>query len=417
MIRHQTINRSPHNHRRGGVTISEVLISMVIMGVGVVSLATLFPASVLRSIQASQLTNSALLSKNARSRIVYDTTVLNNTRVPLTNSSLDPTNAPAIGFIDPFGSLNNYGLPNTIAGIAGLPRIAGGWNNQLYAESLALLPDSWSLVRQDPVNGGYSSGSYQVTLAASADSFTDITPRTLGGSSTTNPLYRLTLLDATGRYSYRRTLRQVLNGNQLSWQDPNGSNEPDLPSGFVPARCRVEVRDNRYTWMLTVRKRPLDSTLTSWKGDADLVVFFNRSFKAADEVSVQMSTLSPAYGFDGAPGFAGVNDDFSNSYTDWIPPNNNADPNEVGWPGSDDNRTLSFSGPIPPLLKKGGFLLEPSQARWYRVIDISFKESTNTGKVLLDRDLVDLPQNPPFPVVLMKGIVQVYELGTFSGSQ
>ena len=49
------------SHPSSGSTLSEVLISLLVMSIGVVSLATLFPVSVLRSIQATQLTNAANL--------------------------------------------------------------------------------------------------------------------------------------------------------------------------------------------------------------------------------------------------------------------------------------------------------------------------------------------------------------------
>ena len=270
-----------------------------------------------------------------------------------------------------------------------------------------------------------------MTLGASASNYTDLTPRTATGTGTTNPLYRLVLMDATGRYGIRRTLRQVLNGNQMSWQDagPPVTNEPDLPSGFIPARCRIEVRDNRYTWMLTVRKRPLDSSLTSWKGEVDMVAFFNRSFKASDETTIstyatfQMPKQDQKFwgGFDGAAGVAGVDDDLD-GFTDWSDPPTNStyDLKELGWPGSDDRRTLAFdtsaNGPLPVGIKKGAYLLEPTQARWYRIVNINTK-STPNNLILLDHDLIDVPTSNPINFVLMKGIVQVFELGTFSGTQ
>ncbi|WP_397568542.1 hypothetical protein [Schlesneria sp. T3-172] len=394
---------------RSGVTISEVLISMVIMAVGVVSLATLFPISILRAMQASQLTNSAIVCKNARARLVYDGSIMSNATISFPNvASLDPTNAPVRGIVDPFGSLSLYGLPNNIAGVQ---RRSGGPVTLEHAESAALLPDSWSLVRQDTVAGGYSNGSFLVTLASPASNFADIAPRTLTGAGTSLPLYRMVLLDPTGRYAVRRTIREVVSGNQMSWQDPSGGPAYDLPSNFIPAKARIEVRDNRYTWLLTVRKRPMDSSLTSWKADADLVVFFNRTFVAADEgidsasgnALHQMSTIGASGGFDGAPGIAGVDDDLDGTL-------DNA--SERGWPGSDDLRSLSIGTPAPLYLKKGGFIFEPSQARWYRVVDLDL---TN-GRVLLDKDLVDPPANP-LDVVVMKSIVNVYELGTFTGSQ
>ncbi len=50
---------------RRGVTLTEVLMSLMIMSIGVTSVAVLFPISVLRSIQSTQLTNAAILKYNA----------------------------------------------------------------------------------------------------------------------------------------------------------------------------------------------------------------------------------------------------------------------------------------------------------------------------------------------------------------
>ena len=56
-------------HHRRGTSLSEVLVSTLVMSIGVVALATLFPISVLRSIQASQLTNAANLRYNAEAQV------------------------------------------------------------------------------------------------------------------------------------------------------------------------------------------------------------------------------------------------------------------------------------------------------------------------------------------------------------
>jgi prepilin-type N-terminal cleavage/methylation domain-containing protein len=52
---------------RSGVTLTEVLMSLMIMSIGISSVAVLFPISVLRSVQATQLTNAAILKRNAQS--------------------------------------------------------------------------------------------------------------------------------------------------------------------------------------------------------------------------------------------------------------------------------------------------------------------------------------------------------------
>ncbi|MEZ6062455.1 MAG: prepilin-type N-terminal cleavage/methylation domain-containing protein [Planctomycetaceae bacterium] len=59
-----SVNRNPAAHARHGVTLVEVLMSLMIMSIGVTSVAVLFPISMLRSIQATQLTNGAITKYN-----------------------------------------------------------------------------------------------------------------------------------------------------------------------------------------------------------------------------------------------------------------------------------------------------------------------------------------------------------------
>ncbi|MCA8988159.1 MAG: hypothetical protein KDA78_10980, partial [Planctomycetaceae bacterium] len=47
---------------RRAATLVEILMSIMVMGIGLVSVASLFPISMLRSIQATQLTNASLLN-------------------------------------------------------------------------------------------------------------------------------------------------------------------------------------------------------------------------------------------------------------------------------------------------------------------------------------------------------------------
>ena len=64
--------------KRSGVTLTEVLMSLMIMSIGISAVAVLFPISVLRSVQATQLTNAAILKSNAqalldmRQELVFD---------------------------------------------------------------------------------------------------------------------------------------------------------------------------------------------------------------------------------------------------------------------------------------------------------------------------------------------------------
>jgi prepilin-type N-terminal cleavage/methylation domain-containing protein len=71
----KTLNRIT---KRAGVTLTEVLMSLMIMSIGISAVAVLFPISVLRSVQATQLTNAAILKRNAqalldmRQELVFD---------------------------------------------------------------------------------------------------------------------------------------------------------------------------------------------------------------------------------------------------------------------------------------------------------------------------------------------------------
>ncbi len=60
----------PPRAKRRGATLTEVLMAVMLMGIGVVTLATLFPISILRSIQATQLTNATILRYNAEALLL-----------------------------------------------------------------------------------------------------------------------------------------------------------------------------------------------------------------------------------------------------------------------------------------------------------------------------------------------------------
>ena len=77
-----------------GVTLSEVLVSMLIMSVGVVSLATLFPISVLRTAQATQLTHAVFTRNNAEAAVESNLGLLSNAQI---------YGFSGLGVIDPLG--------------------------------------------------------------------------------------------------------------------------------------------------------------------------------------------------------------------------------------------------------------------------------------------------------------------------
>jgi Tfp pilus assembly protein PilV len=74
---------------RTGATLVEVLMSLMVMAIGIVSVITMFPLAVLRSIQATQLTNAKMLRQNAEEsfRMPYQTNATPAVRFDVLNFS------------------------------------------------------------------------------------------------------------------------------------------------------------------------------------------------------------------------------------------------------------------------------------------------------------------------------------------
>jgi type II secretory pathway pseudopilin PulG len=468
--------------KRRGVTLSEVLVSLLVMSVGVVAVATLFPLSVFRTIQATQLTNAAQLRYNfegmagARPELyagteawkpnkeyavgdLIVTTLPNEYFLECTNGGtsgvLEPTwrgvgqtttdngaewqaRRARLFVVDPMGwqqrtedlrdlgfapAVSQANIRNTFGRTAlasatatvaldsryrivrfrgGLPisNLAAPWlnpSNSVFMPNLgsaagraqevaanfgarqtSVLPDSW-LPQTDttditlpaaPVTTiqlNNLSASLVDTLDANNDNTVDFT---IGTGAEQALSARVTLFDATGKFSHVRPLTGITTPStgveELAWTAP-------LPTGFVPVRAKVETFEPRYTWMLTGRRNGPAAYM-------NLVVFFRRSTDPEDELIHPAHFQSVAYrGLDGQPGVAGT-DDNNNMMTDEIA--------ELGWPGSDDViepytvvvQYHAALGGQRPFVKRGGFVCDSQSNRWYRIT--SYREVDNANAAL-----------------------------------
>lgn len=413
--------------KRAGTTLSEVLISLLVMSVGVVSLATLFPISVLRSVQATHLTNATNLRYNVEALLsvrpqlytigtpwvaggsysvgdLVTPTELTSLKSPpvvfqcITGGSTgtqepawdlingNTTNDGSVAWttyrlqnyvIDPLGKWNVESAYRSTAGngdffgnYGGAPRViqlnSGAYNvrafpglgatNQLMAAEIATLPDSWALQAETVVNTAATT-STSVTLTDMQLDISQTTPIDPTGVFTQS---RVVLFDGTGRFSEVRPINAVgpLTGANVvvSWPAFSGA------LNISPVKARVESKDPRYSWLLSVRRG------FSGTSFMDIVVFFRRTYSAKDEqVYPATFTAQMDPGYDGQPGTQGVDDDG----------NGNVDDNtELGWPGSDDSPrnwvVVQYDDATgdKPYLKKGGFVTDADGLRWYRIIDI-----------------------------------------------
>lgn len=414
-------------HPRAGVTLPEVLMSLMIMSIGVVMVLTVFPLSTLRVLEANKHTNSTIARFSVEPLIDVDPSFVHNpdgffdpggTGADITpyNSGLSTTNPQfptfrgRVYWVDPYGwqryhsdnalpSLLPYiPLRDTVgalltgsgvtlpipprytgasmfasAGVNPYPTVAT--DSELALErALQLIgqPDNWKVMGEGlAVSATPVPGITTVTLDNEAD-FSAV-------NVATGVTYRAVIFDIDGRHSETRLLTSNPTGQTLAWPTPLPARFDTSAAGVSPnvGKVRVEQLDEFYTCALSVRKR------ASGPANVDVVVYFKRSFKPAHDSVYAGPLRRYTLGADGQPGVAGV-DDNGNGTTDEVA--------EIGYPGSDDAPntivTINFSslpaGSDPPPLRRGVWLFDTRNGLWYRIQNIQ-NETATTADLVLDR--------------------------------
>lgn len=486
---------------RRGVSLSEVLVSLLVLSIGVVSVATLFPLSLLRTIQATQLTNSTQLRHNfegltgprpelingagvwlpataydlgdlvvagigsnqfyecttagtsgptepawrQRGQTTTDDTAEWTTRVAR-NYVVDPLGwnerteeLRTLGQTPNVGSTNvrntfgrvDLGTPPTLRPLDSQFRIvrhrggrdlAGVANNpnpssstffpavntaadiaaRFGAYDTALLPDSWVQQLETSDITSLMGTSVRITNAQSqmiatldvdADGTVDLR-RGLGVEQAI--LGRITFFDVTGRQTVIRPITQITSPS-TGVEEYNWTQTLTTPPGVTWVRARVETYDQRYSWMLAVRRQ------ASGAAYMDLVVFFKRSTLPDDELihnahfftgqsAEFVSTTYP--GSNTATNTAGLGDNVSDlRYTALAglstvatagPDGSINTPDDV--PGKplvviEYNAAI---GDASPFLKRGGFICDAQNNRWYRIVSYDEVPNADAAATLLD---------------------------------
>lgn len=388
---------------RSGSTLTEVLVALMIMSIGLVSVATLFPLSILRSVKATQITQATDARFNAESMIALFPQML----------SLGGT--PSTFIVDPLGYaiMNNSGVATTAALApyfgndpslpvpGGPPAAAGSWNLRRYpyitmngnandlvaADKIVTMPDSWIL--QSSTIGGTLGGAVantKITLTG-----------TLATASATAPYptMRIVMLSADGTTSQARNITKIdttttagstivywtedfdgdgtINGSEVDVNQNGTADAYALPTNFVTngiGLVRIETQDRRYTWLLTVRRD------ASGSSDVDVVVFFGRKFSLDDEqmYSAVFTTGSPQV-------------------------------------------TVNYTAGSPPFMQPGSFIFDGYNCYWYRISSVPADPNpgTSTSRTIM----LDVPANAGNQTaaqiyqkaMLPRAIVDVYPIG------
>lgn len=398
------------------------------MSIGIVSLTTMFPLSMMRTLKATQLTKSTDLRYNAEAFIKMNPRLLADPNgdgitnpVPeyfvidpfgrfytgdyLVNQSL-PTAYPAIH--DTFG---NTGSSNPLPfnfqlgrNIGGTNRYHGGRYSLALSDAIAAVPDTWIHQYDDAVLN-------PTALPVGTTTQLDITG--LGASGWTanvfvaplavaNPppvRFRAVLesLDGTSRQFRNITGAgaAVSGGNvdTITWnedvnangtldagEDVNGNGAIDaypLPASFTPGRVQIQAQERRYTYLLTCRKEVGDDPATA---NVDVVVFADRSI---DNPPEQEQLFAAQFSLG--------------------------------------SRTMNVTYAVPgntPNAKKGGFVFDANNARWYRIVSILDDKAGNMVIGLegptIKASAVDTSTNPPTQlgrVMFPKAVVDVFPIG------
>lgn len=405
---------------RAGATLSEALVALLVMAIGVISLASLFPIAVLKTARANQLTSATDIRYNAEAMMkVYPWIFSDPNPADTSGPAGIPDGLPfndydfsaGLPFIfDPQGCVGTPWRPAPLPGAPGgivpggmglLPRYGGGFSGSFRdADKICSGPDTWSLLHDNTIsnfNAALTQGDLNNLTLTSLPPVDPAPPSTpvAGGTQ-----MRIQLFYNGGKSSLTRAVTGFTGTNTVLWtedingntmldtgEDQNGNGALDghaLPAGITFETARLESRERRYTWLLTVRPQYLTGNIgASPTFDVSVVVYFGRSFSLQDE---QVYGTVPA-GVPAVPNLLAGSTvtQFDEGRTDFI----------ITWPAGQ-----------PPTLKRGGWLLDAQNGYWYQVENYTDTTGTTTSTIRLTSNILE----PSSLVVVPRGVVDVFPI-------
>ena len=270
---------------RSGITLTEILISIMILGVGMVSLATLFPIGLLRLRDAQRNSRSTLLYYSAGSdlqaRDCFNKSYFDNSWYGSTIPGTTGGPAPSNQLLSAFGAYDPW-AQDPIAGGGGVTRTSGQGLPVMYD------PLWWSVILQQV------DGQVQNPSAPTLSSTTAVPASTAGrfGFSTNLPpdpgttnaassagLQRLTnfitLGDPSLFVSQDDIVTQATGSLSLNSGTTSNFGSPVLPALRPGATGLVFDNDWSYSWAFTGQRINVNE-FTAYVGS--VVVFNNRPF-------------------------------------------------------------------------------------------------------------------------------------------
>lgn len=409
---------------RRGTTLTEVLIALLIMSIGIVALAVIFPISVGHTIKATQLTQATDQRFNAETfvdlhpQVITRPQLYGNVELNLTAPAGD-TNDPPLGAFGAVGSFNIYmfdplGYAQALANTGNqpaninqriehwygqqngapanlIPRYPISWRTIPAALSVCASLDSWVLqyegfgtpgapvqLQPPPITNPPQPPPGTGVISATIAGLQGVTLNQTQVGAQPFPPVRAVIFSADGAYSQTRNLLQI-KGNQIFWSeatnnlDANGNGWIEdfaLPQNVFPmGNVRIEQQEARYTWMLSVH-RPADKI-----GIVDVVVYFGRDFKFSDDERMYSTNQFIA-----------------------------------------GNQVIVVNYPAgqKPFIRKGGFMFDAGNGYWYRIVNFIDTPAALAATVTIEIPAVLGSAAAGGLVMFPRNVVDVYPIGTKS---
>ena len=150
---------TPHGSRsRPGISLTEVLFSILVMGIGVVSLAALFPIGLDATREAIRDSRVATLAQNGRSKLLMlDVNALVSTDTSLRDvlkEDADGDHGSPWAMLDPYGMLKAAAPQGEFGGANAVARFNGGFTSESAARELCHSLDDLEFDRDgNPISG------------------------------------------------------------------------------------------------------------------------------------------------------------------------------------------------------------------------------------------------------------------------
>ncbi len=280
--------RRSARHGRAGITLVEILISIMILGIGVISLATLFPIGMVRMRNAQRYTRSAFLFESAAAdlgaRDLLNTSSFVNTPI---NPGLAGNTSNTVGFNWYFTTISGYYNPWVQdtpgfgkdwynGGTAGAYR---GWGGQGTQNSLGFVAGEGLPCAYDPL-WRFQTVIYPDPNAAAAN---PVEARFAAGSGliVNGGLQRVTNLPPAYFRSIIETFVSqedlILQESTGQYTDRDNGGVLTSPSTVVPDldMNSAPTIDWRYSWFFTGRRT---DALSGSSFDGDIAICENRQF-------------------------------------------------------------------------------------------------------------------------------------------